>query len=189
MFSEKEKSTLHKSFIAAIILTASTLVSLIAETAFMSGWFDKTFTELIFRSFIGCIMIVSVYFYLKGYKTLANKASTNSLRTTSIIYFVIEIIVVLGSIFLVLIDKRQSMLLIVLGSLNLAIFGIAELLLGVGIQKLKDSFGSFAQIIGIVKMINGICLILVVLSPISLIITLPLLICEVVFLYQINDKY
>lgn len=187
-FSTIEKNTLYQSFIAAIILTTTTLVSMVMETAFVSGWFGTIFLEFIFRFFVGLIMIFAVFYYLKGYETLANKINMSSLKSATSTYFILEIIVVLSSLFIPLINTNQSMLLIISGSLVLIIFGIAELVLGISIQKLKNHFGDFTQIIGILKIVNGICLILVILSPVALIITIPMLICETIFLYRMAEN-
>ena len=90
--------------------------------------------------------------------------------------------------FLTLIEENQEVLFLLLLSIITIIFGVAELVLGISIQKLKSHFGTFPQIIGIGKMINGICLILVILAPISLVITVPIFIAEAVFFYQVSEN-
>ena len=68
------------------------------------------------------------------------------------------------------------------------LLGVAELIMGLGIMKLKDEFGSFAQGLGIVKIIFGTMLITVLLSVIAVFMAIPLLVVEVIFLYQAAQK-
>ena len=73
---------------------------------------------------------------------------------------------------------------IIIGIFSLIIFGIGELIMGLGILKLKRELNSLSQIVGIAKIVNGGLLISVILSPIALFFVIPILIFEVIFLYQ-----
>ena len=66
----------------------------------------------------------------------------------------------------------------------MVVFGIGELIMGLGILKLKENLGSLAQITGTIKIVNAIMLITVILSPIALFFMIAILILEVVFLHN-----
>ena len=61
-------------------------------------------------------------------------------------------------------------------------------MMGLGILRLKEKLGSFAQIIGIIKIANGALLVSVIFSPIALFFVIPILILEVVFLHDTFKK-
>ena len=133
-------------------------------------------------------MVVAVFYYLKSYTTIGTKLGFTSMKIATKTYFIIEVFVASLTVFLTLIEENQEVLFLLLLSIITIIFGVAELVLGISIQKLKSHFGTFPQIIGIGKMINGICLILVILAPISLVITVPIFIAEAVFFYQVSEN-
>ena len=60
---------------------------------------------------------------------------------------------------------------------------------GLGILKLKENVGSLAQIIGIIKIVNGIMLFTVILAPIALFFSIVVLVLEVVFLHNMSKKF
>lgn len=71
---------------------------------------------------------------------------------------------------------------------SMLIFGIGELMMGLGILRLKEKLGSFAQVTGIIKIANGALLVSVIFSPIALFFVIPILILEVVFLHDTFKK-
>ena len=74
------------------------------------------------------------------------------------------------------------------GVLLIILLGAAELVIGLAILKLKEHFGSFANALGIIKIVYGIMLITVILAVFAIFIAVPLLIVETIFLYQISKK-
>ena len=70
----------------------------------------------------------------------------------------------------------------------LILFGTAELILGIGVMKLKDYLGSFAQIIGILKIVNGAMFISIIFSPLSSFLLVPVLIMEIILIYNAAQK-
>lgn len=184
LFNEKEKNGLFYSVVGTGVFAACFIAILIFEI-FIA---NSTFAKFIFRSLIGVFTIVSVFYYVKGYKIIASKLNLVYLKNTATIFFGIEIIVSILSVFIAFIEESNTFLIILIMSILTIIYGIGELLLGINIQKLKTSFGDFAQIIGIAKVINGCCLITVILSPVSFIITIPILISEAIFLNKIVSK-
>ena len=76
-----------------------------------------------------------------------------------------------------------------LSSVIILIFlGTAELILGIGVMKLKDYLGSFAQIIGILKIVNGAMFISIIFSPLSSFLLVPVLIMEIILIYNAAQK-
>lgn len=185
---QNEKRVIFKSAIAASVLAASLIIYIVIETFLKLDHLDSMSSKFIFRAFINLIMVVAVFYYLKSYSTLGSKLGLTSMKIAIKTYFIIEVFVAALTVFLTLIEESQELLFLLILSIITIIFGVGELVLGLSIQKLKSHFGTFPQIIGIGKMINGICLILVILSPISLVITVPLFITEAFFLYQVSEE-
>ena len=70
----------------------------------------------------------------------------------------------------------------------LILWGIAELILGLGIMKLKENLGSFAQITGILKIVNGAMLISIIFSHIAFFLLVPVLIMEIILIYNASQN-
>jgi len=70
----------------------------------------------------------------------------------------------------------------------LILWGIAELILGLGVMKLKENLGSFAQITGILKIVNGAMLISIIFSPLAFFLLVPVLIMEIILIYNASQN-
>ena len=70
----------------------------------------------------------------------------------------------------------------------LILWGIAELILGLGIMKLKENLGSFTQITGILKIVNGVMLISIIFSPLAFFLLVPVLIMEIILIYNASQN-
>ncbi len=186
LFTEKEKNGLFYSVIGVGVLAASAIISLVFEFIISSSFNKSIFTKFLFRTFMSIVTIISVFYYLNGYKIIAKKISLPSLKNVSTVYLILEIFVSILLIFSTLIENSNTFLIFLLIAITSVTLGVGEVLLGINIQKLKTQFGNYAQIIGIAKIINGCCLIVVILSPVSLIFTIPILILEAVFLYRLT---
>lgn len=188
ILNDEEKKVIFKSAIAACVLAASLIIFIVVETFLTLNHVNNMFSKFLFRTFTNLIMVFAVFYYLKSYTTLGSKFGLTSLKMATKTYFIIEVFVAALTVFLTLIENNQELLFLLLMSIITIIFGVAELVLGISIQKLKANFGTFPQLFCIAKMINGICLILVILSPISLVITVPIFIAEAYFLYQVSEN-
>ena len=186
-WTKSELKTLNNSWVYGVFYTIITLVGILMEVYFSTHKVSG-FWLLTLRIPYVILFFVFMIPFLKGYKVIAEKF-TNKLLTIAIyVYFIIAVIIAFSTFFI----KSSGFISAVEVALSIflmVIFGIGELVLGLGILKLKEALGSFAQITGIIKFINGILSITVILAPIALFLIVPILILEVFFLQNTFKEF
>lgn len=181
-WTETEIKTLNNSWISGIFYALVTLIGVLMEVHFATNN-SSNLLMFLFRVPFAIVFFILIIPFLKGYKLLAKKFNNSLLNYAVYIYFFIALIM---SIIMIFSNNTGllSTIQILISVFFMLIFGAGELILGLGILKLKQNLDSLAQIVGILKIINGVLLITVILSPIALVILIPILILEIVFLYN-----
>ena len=186
-WTKTELKTLNNSWVYGVFYTIITLVGILMEVYFSTHKVSG-FWLLTLRIPYVILFFVFMIPFLKGYKVIAEKFKNKLLTTAIYVYFIIAVIIAFSTFFI----KSSgfiSAVEIALSIFLMVIFGIGELVLGLGILKLKEALGSFAQITGIIKFINGILSITVILAPIALFLIVPILILEVFFLQNTFKEF
>ncbi|WP_299013993.1 helix-turn-helix transcriptional regulator [uncultured Polaribacter sp.] len=181
-WTKPELKTLHNSWFYGIFYAVITLVTIVLEIRFELNH-TSPMVKLIFRVPFLILFFILIIPFLKGYKLLSIKFNKPLLNSAVYIYFTIAAILAIITLF----SGNNSLLSaieIVLGVFVLIIFGIGEIILGIGILKLKENLDTLAQVTGIVKIVNGAFLVTVILSPIGLFLVIPVLILEIIFLHN-----
>jgi transcriptional regulator with XRE-family HTH domain len=181
-WTDKDLKNLKNSWFFGVFYAIITLVWFIFEIYFEVTNLNQ-FWVLAFRVSLSIVFILTLWPFLKGYKLIAKKFTNTLLLNAVYIYLVIAVIMTISNLFI----KGSGLvnaIEIIIGIFSLIIFGIGELIMGLGILKLKRELNSLSQIVGIAKIVNGGLLISVILSPIALFFIIPILIFEVIFLYQ-----
>lgn len=185
--TDSEKSALRVSWISGIFVAVFSIVGIIIEFILISdGEFynDGSF----YRLGWSIPFLVSLFFFLRGYHKLGEIFENKTLISATYIYFCLEVIIVLLTIVLSVFDLEDVFPEVVSNIIIMLLFGVAELILGIAIGKLKEHLGSFAQIIGILKVVIGLMFISILFSPLSSLLLVPMLIAEIVFLYNTTQK-
>ena len=186
-WTKSELKTLNNSWVYGVFYTIITLVGILMEVYFSTHKVSG-FWLLTLRIPYVILFFVFMIPFLKGYKVIAEKF-TNKLLTIAIyVYFIIAVIIYFSTFFIKSSDFISAVE-VALSIFLMVIFGIGELVLGLGILKLKEAVGSFAQITGIIKIINGVMAITVILVPIALFLIVPILILEVFFLQNTFKEF
>jgi transcriptional regulator with XRE-family HTH domain len=185
--SEQQRNTISASWISGIFLVIFSIIGMIVEYYLLAdkggdgdGFIPRIAWNLPF--------LISLFFFLRGYKALGVITKNATLVTATYAYFIIEILIFTITISLSVFSYEEHIVKVLSGVVIAMLFGMAELILGIGILKLKDHFGDFAQVIGILKIVVGAMLFTVLLSPIAGIMVIPVLIAEVAFLYTALQK-
>lgn len=185
--SESDKTTLRVSWISGIFTAVFSVIGMIVE---LSAAFNHSDDNMLIPTLLWSIpFLASLFFFLRGYHRIGKLFENSTLIAASYIYFIMEVIITIITIVLVVNNIDQHSGIILPGIAIAMLFGISELILGIGILRLKDRFGSLPQIIGIIKIILGVMLISVVLSPFAAFLVIPILILEVIMIYNILQKY
>ena len=186
-FSKEDRSSLRMGWISAIFFTLFVISGLIVESYLLSNDYEVD-GELMYRVISGVFSLVSLFFFLRAYKVLGDRYGNNTLISASYAYFIIDFALITFTIVLTVFEIDTDVLEIISGVVMILLLGVGEILLGLGIQKLKEAVGQFAQVVGLIKIVNGAMLVTILLSPIAIFLTIPILILEIVLLYQIAQK-
>lgn len=180
-WTKNELQIINNSWIFGIFYSIITLVGIFMEIYFAANNLDDIWV-LAFRIPFAILFFVTLIPFINGYKIIAKKLENSLLSNAILVYIIIAITMTITNFFtegLGIISAFE----IIIGVFLMIIFGIGELIMGLGILKLKENLGSLAQITGIAKIINGALLISIILSPIALFFVVPILVLEVVFLH------
>ena len=188
-FTSKEINQLNISWITGIFFAVLCVFGIVAEFYFWEE--GPSIDQLVYRIPFSVLYLAVMIFFLKGYKILGKAFNKSSLVNAVYAYIFLEFIINILTIVTVFFDFDSSFSDLVVGIPVVLLTGVAEVILGLGITRLKDDLGSFAKTLGILKIVNGGMLISVIFSPIALIFSIPILILEVVFIYNLatNKKF
>ena len=135
--------------------------------------------------FVLLVALILYIIFVWGFKILGEKHQNNLLKITSYILIVVAIIyhgyLILALIYPV-IDNIFAQILPV------AFIGIAMILFGIGLLRLKMQFGSVATAAGVIEIISGISFLSVLLSLIGLLLLIPNYILGVIILFRAAKK-
>ena len=182
-WTKDELRTINNSWVFGIFYAIITSIGIFMEIYFAAKNVDDIWI-LAFRIPFAIIFFITLFPFINGYKIIAKKFENALLSKAILIYIIIAIIMTIFNFFTDGIGFINAFE-IIMGVFLMIIFGIGELIMGLGILKLKENLGSLAQITGIAKIVNGVLLISVILSPIALFFVVPILVLEVVFLHTI----
>lgn len=186
-FSVKDVNILKIGWIGALLFTVFTSVTMFLEFTVLYD-FEYSQDEILIRTLLGVVTLGSLFVFMRAYKILGERLNQVSLVYGSYIYFSMEAISILLILILTIFNFDTDTTEMASGVLLIILLGTAELIMGLAILKLKEHFGSFANTIGIIKIVYGIMLITVILAVFAIFIAVPLLILETIFLYQISKK-
>lgn len=186
--SEEQKRALSTSWISGIFVTIFAIIGSIVESYLVSyyGGFGDAFMP---RIAWNIPFLIALFFFLRGYKELGSVFQNRTLITATYVYYIIEILMFTIAIMMSVFLFEESIVEILSGIVIAMLFGVSEIILGIGIFKLKEHLGSFAQVIGIAKMVVGTMLITVFLAPVGAILAIPILILEIAFIHNALQKF
>ena len=185
--SASDKSVLRVSWISGIFVSITSVIGMIIEFILISDG-DFYNNGLFLRLGWGIPFLISLFFFLNGYKKLGNILNNKIIVSASYVYFIIELLIVLIMISFSVFNLSDYTTELLSSVIILILFGTAELILGIGVMKLKDYLGSFAQIIGILKIVNGAMFISIIFSLLASFLLVPVLIMEIILIYNAAQK-
>ncbi|TXD51202.1 MULTISPECIES: hypothetical protein [unclassified Polaribacter] len=181
-WTTNELKTLNKSWMIGVLYTVITLIGILMEPYFATNN-TPTIWLFAFRIPYAILFFLTVFPLVNGYKLMAKNFKNGFL--TYAIYMYIRVAICMTIItFFIKGSSFSNALEIVLSVFSMIIFGVGACMMGLGILKIKENLDSFAQGIGIIKIVNGSLLLTVIFSPIALFFVIPILILEVVFLHN-----
>jgi transcriptional regulator with XRE-family HTH domain len=187
MFVQDDVKKLSWSWIAGIFFSVFIAVTLFFEFTVVFDY-EFSYDEILVRSLLGVFSLGSLFFVLRGYHTLGTRTHNKALVYASIVYFVMELVSIIMTIILTVYDFDHDVAEITSGVLLILLLGAGEILMGVGIMKVTQIHASYAKALGVTKIIYGVTLMTIILAPIAVLVAIPILIAEIVFLFQVTQK-
>lgn len=185
--SEKQQSILNVGWISGIFVAVLAMVGTITEF-YLVSYYDGFTDGFIPRIAWNIPFLIALFFFLRGYKEIGTVSKNTTLVSATYVYFIIEFVIFVIAISMSVFLFEDRIVETLSGIVIAMLFGISEIVLGVGIFKLKDQLGSFAQVLGISKIVVGVMLITVLLAPIAAILAIPIIVLEIVFMYNALQK-
>lgn len=133
---------------------------------------------------IKVISIISLFLFFRGFVIVGGMFKNYLLQISA---FLIIIFTVFFSILDITSLYIWEDFLGIIGFSKLIAYGVLSVVLGIAIMRLLD-FGDLAKWTGIIEIITGVCLLLVILSPIALVTQFIVEIFEVILLYKIASQ-
>ncbi|MDX6746249.1 helix-turn-helix domain-containing protein [Polaribacter sp. PL03] len=186
-WTKKELQILNYSWVFGLFYSILTLVGVLMEIYFATSNVSNL-GVLAFRIPFAIAFFILIIPFLRGYKVIAEKFNNTLLMNAVYIYFGVGVIMTI-IMFFTSTSGLISPLEIGLTVISMVIFGIGELIMGLGILKLKENVSSLAKVTGFLKIINGILLVTVILSPIALFFMIAVLILEIILLHNMSTKF
>ena len=133
------------------------------------------------------ILIISailMYFFMKGFILIGKKLKNYFLIVTSYIIIIGTFMIVIYE----LISLSFHLIGIVADLLILFLFGVVNILFGIGILQLKDKFGDIATTTGVLNIITGAASSSILLIFIAIVLFIPTTILEIIILFKATQK-
>ncbi|MBL4605748.1 MAG: hypothetical protein JKY02_08860, partial [Flavobacteriaceae bacterium] len=185
--STYERGILRTSWISGIFVAITSIIGMIVEYILIHDG-DFYNNGLFYRLGWSIPFLTSLFFFLRGYKKLGDVFENKTLVSATYIYFGIEVVITLTTLALSVFYIEEYTSGILSGIVIVLLFGVGELILGISVLKLKEYLGPLAQVVGILKIVNGAMFISIIFSPISVFLMIPILIMEIVLMYNATQK-
>jgi transcriptional regulator with XRE-family HTH domain len=180
IFTAKEKRRLNGAWLSGIVYF---LLGFIETAADFYQFTDavsllNTLTYIVIKT----ISAISFVFFFLGFYTIATRYNSQLLKVITILLMTAFVISNCIDVFSMhALDETIAVRLII----ECIVFGGLQLVFGIGILQLKSKLGQFAQVVGILEIIVGVCLGTVIFASLGLFLLIPAVIVEVLLLYKL----
>jgi hypothetical protein len=168
---------------AGIIYLVSTLPELASETLYELSENGSDLSTFLAFTYIISIISTIVFFY--GFIQLGIEHHNNILVFSSVIIIAITFFYYFYSWYTRDIPDLEPK---VFGGAVLFLFGFAGIFFGYGLYSMKEEFGKYAKIAGILEIIIGVCFITLILFLVGLVLGIPAVIFEILLLFKLSES-
>ena len=186
-FTDNDKKILTTSLISGIFVAVFSVIgmiiefSLLSEISYSDGLIPRVLWSIPFLGFL--------FFFLRGYRKLGLLFHNTTLVSATYVYFICEFVIVSITVGFSLLDFEVLGGEVIWSIVIAFLFGASEIILGIGVMRLKEYLGSFANTVGILKIINGGMLVTIIFAPFGGLLVIPVLIIEVILIYNTVQKF
>lgn len=174
---------LRKSAIAGIVFAVMIVPRIVLEVLLYMNKLQGFYNIIYYAVVI--ITATTFGFFVWGFKIIGDKTKNKTLVVASYIIIAIEVLTAAKSLILV---QNHPVARILLSVAFACLSGIAAIILGIGILKLKERFGNLAKTVGILNIIGGASLAVIIFFFIAIIVYIPWLGLEIALMFKAAER-
>jgi transcriptional regulator with XRE-family HTH domain len=182
-FTTKDFNKLTLAWIFGIVYFLISFIETVAD--FYQFTEDISFFNKALYVSIKIISTISFALFFLGFYTIAKRFNKRLLKIVIVLLITFFVISNSFDIFSIHFTGESIAVSIIIESI---LFGVLQLIFGIGIYQLENKLGPLAKISGILEIIVGACLASVLFVYLGVFLLIPTLIVEVLLLYKIVRK-
>ena len=183
VFTSNERGRLNIAWIFGIVYFIIGFIETTADFYQFTG--DDSILSTSFYIVIKGISAISFVLFFNGFYTIGKVYDNQLLKIVTIFLMSLFVISNCIDVFSIhLLDETIAVRIII----ECIVFGILQLVFGIGVYQLKDKIGQLAQINGILEIIIGASLATVIFASLGVFLLIPTIIVEVILLYRLVRK-
>jgi transcriptional regulator with XRE-family HTH domain len=182
-FTVKEKKILSLAWIFGVVHFFIGFLETAAD--FYQFTDDISLLNTSMYMLVKTISAISFVFFFSGFYTISKRYNSQLLKVITLLLmtaFVISNCIDVFSMYLM--DETIAVRIVI----ECILFGVLQLVFGIGILQLKSKLGQLAQVNGILEIIVGASLVTVIFASFGLFLLIPTIIIEVLLLYKLAKR-
>jgi transcriptional regulator with XRE-family HTH domain len=183
LFTTKDFNKLTLAWIFGIVYFLISFIETAAD--FYQFTEDISFLNRVLYVSIKIISAISFALFFLGFYTIARRFNKRFLKIVIVLLITFFVISNSFDVFSIHFTEESIAVSIIIESI---LFGVLQLIFGIGIYQLENKLGPLAKISGILEIIVGACLASVLFVYLGVFLLIPTLIVEVLFLYKTVRK-
>ncbi|SNS42673.1 Helix-turn-helix [Ekhidna lutea] len=134
-------------------------------------------------------MIISFFWFTRGFLALAKLFENKLLQTSSYLYMVVFAFVMILEIIALLFFPDYESVLSLVNSFSVIAIGSIAVIFGIGLIRLQDGLGRVSRIAGKIEIVYGVSYMSLILSFVGVILLFPMIVIEIVLLFKADELF
>jgi transcriptional regulator with XRE-family HTH domain len=183
ILNSNERSKLNLAWVFGIVYFIIGFIETTADFYQFTG--DDSILSTSFYIVVKGVSAISFVLFFNGFYTIGKVYDNQLLKIVTLFLMSLFVISNCIDVFSMhLLDETIAIRIII----ECIVFGILQLIFGIGIYQLKDKIGQLAQITGILEIIVGASIATVIFASLGVFLLIPAVLIEVILLYRLARK-
>ncbi|CAM1363283.1 conserved membrane hypothetical protein [Tenacibaculum sediminilitoris] len=183
VLTNQDKKKLNLAWFFGIIYFVFGFVETIADV-YQFTKNESNFNVLIYVS-IKVVSSVAFVLFFMGFLRIAKIYAHKLLEVVVYVFMLVYVLFEFYDIFLISFSKETIGVSLVA---ELLVFGVIQIIFGIGLLQLKSKLGTLVQVCGVLEIITGALLATIVLASLGLFLLIPTIIIEIIIVYKLARK-
>ncbi|WP_425659177.1 helix-turn-helix domain-containing protein [Tenacibaculum ascidiaceicola] len=181
--TNQDKKKLNLAWIFGVIYFVFGFVETIADV-YQFTKDESIFNGLLYTS-IKVISSMAFVLFFMGFLRIAKIYAHKLLEIIVYVFMIAYVLFEFYDIFLINFSEEAVGVSLIV---ELLVFGVVQIIFGIGLLQLKSRLGTLVQVCGVLEIITGVLLSTVVLASLGLFLLIPTIIIEIIVIYKIARK-